>query len=175
LTKWHVLAAVAALLYVPHVVWHIHDGSAWDLLWVCNVALPVLAVGCFLRSARPCVIAFLFLVYGTPLWLVDTVTGGAMVPTSPLIHLGGLAVGAVAIRGLGWPRRTWLLASAASAVVLALTYLASPPAPNVNLAFRVQDGWERWFTNHTLYVAFLWLSAAASFWLAERIARLRST
>ena len=175
MTKPHVLATIAIMLYVPHVLWHIRDGSAWDLLWVCNVAMPVLAVGCLMRNARLCVIAFLFLVYGTPLWLVDSVTGGAMVPTSPLIHLGGLALGVVAIRGLGWPRRTWLLASAASAIVLALTYLASPPASNVNLAFRVQDGWERWFTNHALYVALLWLSAAGSFWLAERLAGRRST
>lgn len=175
MTKPNILGAVALLLYIPHAIWHLRDGSAWDLLWVCNVAVPTLALGCFLRLARLCVVAFLFLVYGTPLWLIDTVAGGPMVPTSPLIHVGGLAVALLAIRVLRWPPRSWLVAAAASAAVLGITYLVSPAGPNVNLAFRVQAGWEPWFSNHALYVAVLWLSAAGTFWVLERLARRRLT
>ena len=90
MTRPKVLGALAVLLYVPHVIWHIADHSAWDLLWVCNVALPLLALGCFLQNARLCVIAFLFLVYGTPLWLLDTVSGGTF---SFGVGFAGISVG----------------------------------------------------------------------------------
>src|SRR6185437_16503982 len=90
------LGALAVLLYLPHAAWHVVHGTAWDLLWACNVAMPLLAFGCFLAHARMCVCAFLFLLYGTPMWLLDLVAGGGMVLTSPLLHLGGLGLAAYA-------------------------------------------------------------------------------
>lgn len=168
------IGVVALLLYAPHALWQIAHHSAWDLLWVCDVALPMLAFGAFTGRPRAAVTAFLFLLYGTPMWLLDLLAGGAMVPTSPLIHVGGLAVAYVATRSLGWPPRSWMVGSAAAAIVLGLSRLLSPRAANVNMAFRVYEGWERYFSNHTLYLAGIWLSATALFWAVERVRLRRS-
>src|SRR6185437_8352001 len=145
----------------------------WDLLWACNVAMPLLAFGCFLAHARMCVCAFLFLLYGTPMWLLDLVAGGGMVLTSPLLHLGGLGLAAYAVWRLGWPPRTWLVAAGGAALVLAISALVTPPAANVNMAFSVYKGWEHWFPSHRVYLAGMWLGAASVFFVAERIARKR--
>jgi len=107
------LAGAALILYVPHAIWHVAHGSSWDLLWACDLAMPILVVGTFTQNARACVVAFIFLVYGTPIWLLDVGTGGAMVLTSPLIHIGGLALASHAVRTFGWPPRTWLVAALA--------------------------------------------------------------
>jgi hypothetical protein len=165
------LGAAAVILYLPHAIWHIAHGSSWDLLWVCNVSMPVLAFGAFTKNARACVVAFLFLAYGTPIWLLDLVSGGGIVITSPLVHVLGLMAAAHAVRTFGWPPRTWIVAAAASAFVLGVSCAISPESANVNMAFRVYAGWETHFPNHVLYLAMMWGSATALFAILEAIAR----
>src|SRR5258706_15846748 len=161
------LGAAAIALYLPHAAWHLADGSGWDLLWACNAAMVALAAGCFTGARRVCASAFLVLAYGTPMWGLDIVTGSTMVPTSPLVHVGGLVIAVLAVRGLGWPPRSWLAASLASALLVVVSRLVTPPAMNVNLAFRVHDGWERWFPSHVVAVVVLWSLASAVFWILE--------
>lgn len=165
------LGALAIALYLPHAIWHLTNDGAVELLWVCNLALPLLAIGCFAKSARAVTVAFLFLAFGTPLWLLDVFAGGDWVPTSPLIHIGGLATAVYAVRALGWPKRTWIVASLASAALFGFTRLATPPAANINMVFTVYKGWERYFPNHAVYVGGLWLIATAFFALLERLLR----
>lgn len=160
------------------VFWAIHAGNhvffrhtAYDLFWVCNVAPVLLAIGCFTKNARLCAIATAWLSYGMPIWLLDLATGANMIGTSVFTHFGCLAVGLVAIRRLGWPRRTWIFAAAASMVPLALARLFTPPEPNVMLAFRVHDGWEKYFSSHALYLALMIGGSAVVFLVVETIAR----
>jgi hypothetical protein len=162
------LGIAAVLLYLPHAAWLVVHGTPWDLLWMCDAAMPLLACGCFARKPRLVVTAFLFLIFGTPLWLLDVVAGGHMVITSPLIHIGGIVVGYRAVRAMGWPVQSWAVASLTAAVVLGLSRLLSPREANINMAFRVYEGWEKYFSSHSLYVLGLWLSATAIFWFVER-------
>ena len=170
MTRTTKLGLAALGLYFPHAAWHVTHADAWSLLWMCDVAMPILALGCFARRPRAVATGFLFLLYGTPLWLLDLAASGAssMVITSPLIHVGGLVVAFLAIRTLGWSPRSWAVASACAAAVLGLSRLLSPRAANINMAFRVYEGWERHFSSHGLYLAGLWLSATCLFWLFER-------
>jgi hypothetical protein len=46
----------------------------------------------------------------------------------------------------------------------------TPPAANINLAFRVHDGWEPYFSSYALYFAMLLAIAAAIFTGVERAA-----
>jgi hypothetical protein len=145
------------------------SGQGHNLLWACNVAAPLLALGCALGIRRLIAIPTLWLCFGTPLWLLDLATGGTMTPTSPLVHLLCPVVGILAARRLGWGAPSWHWATAALGVLLLLTRLVSPPALNVNLAFAVWAGWERYFPSHGLYIALLLISSAATFWLVERL------
>jgi hypothetical protein len=166
------LGGLALLFYAAHATWHVVHGSAWDLLWVCNASMPVLVLGCFFAKARLVAGAVMILSYGTPMWLLDLMTGpSSMIITSPLVHVGGLVVGGLAVRRLGWPRLTWAFTAAATALLLFLSRLVTPPRDNVNLAFRVHDGWEHIFPSHILYVAMMWLASAVVFLIIELLAR----
>jgi hypothetical protein len=163
------LGLAALVLYLPHAAWHIAHGHPWDLMWACDLAMPILAFGCFARRGRAAVTAFLFLVYGSPMWLLDIVAGGGWVLTSPLIHIGGLVVAYLAVKTLGWSPRTWIVASASAAAILVLTRLISPSEENVNMVFRVYSGWEKYFSSHAVYIAGIWLSLTALFWMVEKV------
>ncbi|MCA9541097.1 MAG: hypothetical protein KC620_19490, partial [Myxococcales bacterium] len=49
-------------------------------------------------------------------------------------HVGGLLVGGVVVRRLGWPAHAWGAAWIASIAMWALTFLLTGPAANVNLS-----------------------------------------
>jgi hypothetical protein len=52
-----------------------------------------------------------------------------------------------------------------------LSGFATPPPENINIAFRVWDGWEKVFPDFQVYRLFLLAVTAALFWAVERAAR----
>jgi len=148
---------------------HLLRGTAHDLLWACNVAVPILALGCFLGSRVMCAIPVLWLSFGTPIWLLDLATGAGLIPTSVFVHLVAPIVGVAAVRRLGWPPRAWLSATLASAMLLVVTRVAGSPRTNVNLAFRVHDGWETYFGSHPSFLGLLLCASALVFFVVDRV------
>ena len=90
------LGVVTLLFYAAHVAFHVSRGTSGDLIWACNVAVPMLAIGCFARAPRLVASAVLWLSYGAPMWILDIATGDNFIPTSILTHFNGLAIGIVA-------------------------------------------------------------------------------
>ncbi|MBX3209129.1 MAG: hypothetical protein KF764_29115 [Labilithrix sp.] len=166
---WHGAGALACWLI--HGGNHVLRGTPHDLLWACNVAVPMLALGCFAGARLACAIPLLWLSFGTPIWLVDLATGAGLIPTSVFVHVVAPLIGIAAVRRLGWPPRAWLAATGASAGLLALTRLVGAPGPNVNLAFRIHDGWERVFGSHAAFLAVLLAASALLFAGIDAVAR----
>ncbi|HVH42761.1 MAG TPA: hypothetical protein VM925_10470 [Labilithrix sp.] len=164
---WHGGAALAC--WAIHGGTHDLHGRAHDLLWACNVAVPLLALGCFLGQRLACAIALSWLAFGTPIWLVDLATGKGMIPTSVLVHLVAPVIAVFAVMRLGWPPRGWVSATLASVVLLLVTRLVGSEATNVNLAFRVHDGWERHFDSYPAFVGLLFAASAAVFFAIDAL------
>ncbi len=144
-----------------------HHGS--NVLWSCNVAAAAAALGLFLR--RPSVVAAsaIMLVVGEPLWLIDLATGGEWMWTSPLTHVGSLALALVGARRIGVPRASWAWATAAIAAATAAGRLG-PAAENVNLAYAVPRGWE-WVGPHWFYLTALGTTMALGALLTQLVLR----
>jgi hypothetical protein len=160
---------MALAIYALHSANHVLGGTAHDLLWICNLAPGLLAIGCLARVPTLAAIPMLWLSVGTPLWLLDALAGGAVIPTGALSHVGGLTLSVLAVRGLGLPRGTWLKAVAAVLFVMALSRIATPPEHNVNLAFSVRAGWEPYFSSYPLYFGMLVAVFTSVFFVVERL------
>ena len=165
-------AALAAFAAVVHDGGHLLRGTAHDVLWMCNVAPVLLAVGSGIRDATLVAVGTLWLGYGTPLWLLDLATGSNLIPTSVLPHVLCPVLGILATRELGVPKHAWLHATAALVVVLLLARVFTPPESNVNLVYSVWKGWEAYFPRHDLYLAFGIATSALTFFLVERLLRV---
>jgi hypothetical protein len=168
-TRLSAIGACALFLSLAHDGWHLARGEWHDLFWFCNLSCPLLGLGCLLRNGPMVRVALTWFLFGTPLWVLDQVTGGEVIVTGILVHLGGPLLGALALPRFGWQRGTWRLAWLASLGVWALARLVTPPAANVNLAFRVWPGWEGMFPHYGAYVLLLLASAALVFFLLERV------
>lgn len=162
-----------ALLSAACFGWHWADliarGEAHDLFWICNVGGPVLTLGCALGRRGLVAAPLLWLTFGTPMWLLDVLGGGEILPSSFASHFGGLAIGLVAVRRLGWPRATWWKAAAGLAAVMLASRLLTPPSANVNLVFAVWPGWEDLFPSYGVYFALLFAASTLTFALAEQL------
>ncbi len=162
-----VYALLALACYVIHAGFHILHGRAEDALWACHIAALLIAAGCFFENAVPIAMGILWLLFGNPLWALDIATGGEFLPTSAFTHLGALAIGLFAIRRLRWPRGVWWKAALAFVALMGVTRLVTHERANVNLAFRVADGWEKTFPSYGPYFVLLAGAAAFTFFVAE--------
>jgi hypothetical protein len=161
------LGIAALACYAIHVGFHLYRGRFADALWGCHVASLLIAAGAFSQRATLAAIGVLWLCFGNPIWMLDLVTGGELLPTSIFTHVCGFIIGVLVLRRLGVPRHAWWKAALAFLGLLAATRLFTPRAANVNLAFAVAPGWETTFPSYPLYLLLLVSAGAVTFFLAE--------
>ena len=155
---------IAALgCYAIHAGFHILNGRPEEALWMCHLGAALVGVGLLTSSTTTNAIGTLFLCVGTPLWVMYLAGGGEFYPTSCFPHIGGLAIGLYGVRRLGLPRGTWWKAVVALGVLILLCRLVTPPTANVNVAFAIYPGWEKYFPSHPIYLAVMMAQAAAYF------------
>ena len=94
------------------------------------------------------------LTLGNVLWAIDIASGGELLPTALLTHVGLWAIGLAGVRRLGVPRGAGPLAWLAMLAATGASHLAGPASENINLSDRIPHGWEGWFPSHTAYIGF---------------------
>jgi hypothetical protein len=162
---------LALACFAAHAVYHISRHETHDLLWTCNFACLVVALSCLANYRDGVAVGVSWLSVGIPLWILDLGTGGEFVPTSALTHLGGYAAGLYAIRLLRWPPGVWWKATATQLTLILVTRLLTPPRANVNLAFAVWPGWERYFPTFGAYFFLLFAASLVTYLAVDRTAR----
>jgi hypothetical protein len=80
-------------------------------------------------------------------------------------------VGVLGVRTLGWPQRTWLFATLGTFSLQQLSRFVTPPAANVNLAFSVYAGWERYFPTYRFYWLVMFADTVTIYYLTDHIFR----
>src|SRR5688572_13889216 len=165
------LGAGAAAIYIAHafdLLVHAHPPSV--LLWSCDVAALLVAIGLLVPLPLANAAGGVLLVVGVPFWILEIAGGQPIYPTAPLLHLVLPVLSILGMRKLGLPCFTWL----AAVFVLALATLAArviaPPHENVNLAHAIPDGWD-FVPSHGLYLVFVGASVAIASYLVERALR----
>lgn len=165
------LGAAALAFYAVHAGAWLRRGVPGALLWACH--LGCLLVGIGVLAKRPALngVGVLWLVLGNLLWAVDLASGGEFIATSPLTHVGGLAVGIWYARRAGFPRRSWLAALAGIAALHLLSGRLTPAAENINVAFRVHPSLQRIVPGFLAFRILMLAGSAALFYGAERLMR----
>lgn len=161
------LGAIAAALSIAHAVDLVLRDEAIDMLWLCNLAGPVLALGCLIGRRQLVSIPLLWVSFGSVLWIIETLDGGELLITSIGSHPGMVVVGILAIRKMGWPKHTWWKATAGQVIVLFGTRLVTPAERNINMAFEVWEGWESIFPSYWMYFCVILAASAAGYAATE--------
>lgn len=155
------LTALACL--IAYAVYELRVGRVEYLLWSCNVATLLVAIGLLFRLPTFNAIGFLWLVIGLPMWVLDMLTGVGCHIFSVFTHVGGLLLGLAGTRQLGLPRGAWWQALAALYLLHVVSRWLTPEDENINLAFRIWQGWEGYFPSHRVYILLLMAGTAVLF------------
>jgi hypothetical protein len=123
--------------------WRINELG--HMLWMCNIGNLLLAIGLFFDNRWLMRIAIIWAIPGLIVWFIYVVLAWGVFLTSTLAHVGGLIVGIFVLRKIGMDRRTWLYAFGWYLLVQFLCRLITSPDLNVNLAHKIQPGWEQQF------------------------------
>ena len=80
-----------------------------------------------------------------------------VVLSSILVHVGGIVIGLIVLRRVRMDRLAWVYAFAWYLIVQLAARLFTAPELNVNVAFRIQPGWEQTFSSYWKF----WIAACA--------------
>ena len=132
----------------------------------------------FLEQPRLIRVAVFLMFPGVLVWLVYVVPTWGMLLTgaftyteffgvisSTLAHIGGFAVGMIALRRVGVERFTWLHAFAWSLLIQLISRLITGADLNVNLSHAIQPGWEHTFTSYWKFWLVLMTVGALFLWV----------
>jgi hypothetical protein len=169
--KEYLLGCLAVSFYLAHSLTWWLKGAPANMWWACHLACLLIGISAFTSSARLNAIGVLWLVLGNILWTIYLLSTADFLPTSFLTHVGGLLIGLYLSKKMGFPRFSWFIALLAFAVLQVMTHWLSPAKENINLAFRVQDGWESYFDSYPAYILLLYACALACFTVSEFLIR----
>lgn len=135
------------------------------MLWMCNIGDLLLAIGLFLNRPILIRIAVIWMVPGFVIWFRYVVLEWGLFLSSVLAHVGGILVGAVALKRVGMDGRSWVYAFGWFLLVHTLSRTLTSADLNVNLAHRIQPGfehlfhsyWHFWLTGALLTALILWI------------------
>lgn len=88
---------------------------------------------------------------------------------SVLTHVGGIIIGIIGIYKTGMVKLSWLRALVGLAALQQLCRWITPEKENVNLAFRVHEGWEKLFPSYGWHLVVLLFLTGIIFLVMEYI------
>jgi hypothetical protein len=168
--KW-LYGILAILFYVVHGSYWIYKGVPDNLLWACHVGTVLVGLGWLLNKSMLNAIGVLWLSLGNIMWILYLCSTHDFEPSSVLTHVGGIVIGIIGVFRIGIPKFSYLVATLALGLMQVITRFSTTASENVNLAFRVQDGWENMFGSYFWYEIMLLGCSVLCFFLAETLLR----
>ena len=143
--RLRILGFLPLIFWLAHAHHYLQYGGLPHLLWMCNLASILLAMGLFLSWPFLIRLAVIWFIPGLPIWVWFVVMQSGGTLTSFFAHVGGLLVGLFALFKVRADHATWLYALVWYLAVQQVCRMFTPPELNVNLAHEIWSGWERDF------------------------------
>lgn len=164
-TKFRLLGFLPLSFFVLQGVHYWRINELGHMLWMCNIGNLLLAIGLFANLWTLMRIAIIWTVPGLVVWFVYVVLAWGVFFTSTVAHVGGIVVGLIVLSRIGMDRSAWLYAFVWYLVIQSLSHFVTPPALNVNLSHRMQDGWDHTFSAYWQFLVTLNVGTAIILWL----------
>ncbi len=180
LTNHHIrlLGFLPLTFFLAQAIHYYDVNELGNMLWMCNIGNLVLAIGMFVEKPLLVRVSVMWMVPGLIVWCIYVVpTWGPLltgqftwselfaVMSSSLAHFGGITIGLVALRRIGMDKHAWLYAFGWYFIMQLLSRLLSPAGMNVNVAHRVQDGFEQSFNSYWKFWLLLTTLVGIGCWL----------
>ncbi len=172
--RFRLLGLLPVIFFLAQTLHYWRVGGMGNLLWMCNIGSLVLAIGLFCERRELIRAAAIWTIPGLGLWIryvLYATFNYEMVLSSILVHVGGIAVGLIVLRRVRMDRIAWLYAFAWYLIVQVAARFFTVPELNVNLAFRIQPGWEQTFSSYWKFWIVMSAVVAACLWVIGMVLR----
>jgi hypothetical protein len=163
--RFRLLGLVPLIFFLSQAVHYWRVGGAGNLLWMCNIGNLLLAIGLFIERRELIRAAAIWTIPGLAIWILYVVLKYEVALSGILAHVGGVLVGLFVLRNVRMDRIAWAYAFAWYLVLQLAARLFTSPDLNVNVAFRIQTGWETTFTSYWKFWIVMSAVVAAGLWV----------
>jgi hypothetical protein len=167
-TRYRLLGLLPLLFFLVQTIHYWRYGGMGNLLWMCNVGNVLLGVGLLLGHRELIRAAAIWTIPGLGVWIHYVLLASGFYFSTTLAHVGGIIVGLVALRRVRMDKLAWLYAFGWYLLTQLAARLFSSSQLNVNVAHRIQTGWETVFSSYWKFWVVMTLVAAALTWALGR-------
>ena len=170
--RFRLLGILPLIFFLVQTIHYWRYGGMGNLLWICNVGNVLLGIGLLLGRRELIRIAAIWTIPGLGIWIRYVLLASGFYFSTTLAHVGGIAVGLIALHRVRMDRLAWIHAVAWSLLTQLAARLLTEPELNVNLAHRIQPGWENIFNSYWKFWLVLLLVTALVLWVIGKILSL---
>jgi hypothetical protein len=163
--RFRLVGLLPLIFFLSQAVHYWRVGGAGNLLWMCNIGNLLLAIGLFIERRELIRAAAIWTIPGLAIWILYVVLKYEVALSGILAHVGGVLVGLFVLRNVRMDRIAWAYAFAWYLVLQLAARLFTSPDLNVNVAFRIQTGWETTFTSYWKFWIVMSAVVAAGLWV----------
>ena len=164
-TRFRLIGLLPLIFFLAQALHYWRYGGAGNLLWMCNVGNLLLAIGLFLNHRELIRAAAIWTIPGLWIWFQYVFLVNGNFPSSMLAHVGGIIVGMFVLSRVRMDRTAWFYAFIWYLFMQLAARLTTPATMNVNLAHRIQPGWENTFSTYWKFWIVLTVTVAAGLWV----------
>jgi hypothetical protein len=167
-TRYRLLGVLPLLFFLVQTIHYWRYGGMGNLLWMCNAGNVLLGVGLLLGHRELIRAAAIWTIPGLGVWIRYVLLASGFYFSTTLAHVGGIIVGLIALRRVRMDKLAWLYAFGWYLLTQLAARLFSSSELNVNVAHRIQTGWETAFSSYWKFWVVMALTAAAITWALGR-------
>jgi len=163
--SFRLIGLLPLIFFLAQAIHYWRFGGMGNLLWMCNIGNLLMALGLLLSHRELIRAAAIWTIPGLWIWFqyVYLVNGNFL--SSTLAHVGGIIVGMFVLSRVRMDRIAWLYAFVWYLFMQLASRLTTPARMNVNLAHRVQPGWENTFNAYWKFWIVLTVVIALGLWV----------
>jgi hypothetical protein len=164
-TRFRLIGLLPLSFFLAQTIHYWRFGGLGNLLWMCNIGNLLMALGLFLSHRELIRAAAIWTIPGLWIWFQFVLLVNGNFLSSTLAHVGGIIVGMFVLSRVRMDRIAWLYAFAWYLFMQLTARLTTPATMNVNLAHRVQPGWENTFSAYWKFWIVLTVVVALGLWV----------
>jgi hypothetical protein len=170
--KFRLMGALPLIFFLAQLIHYWREGGIANMLWMCNIGNLALAIGIFAGHRELIRLSAIWMIPGLALWFVYVFLPSGLLFTSSLAHIGGFVVAIIALRKVRVDRRAWVYAFVWYLIMQVISRIVTSPDANVNVAHRIQPGWDSTFGSYWAFWPLMTLVVAVGLWLLGRLLNL---
>jgi len=163
--RFRLIGFLPLIFFLAQAIHYWRINELGHMLWMCNIGNLLLALGLFLNRPLLMRVAVIWLIPGLVVWFLYVALAWGLVLSSTFAHVGGIAVGMVALKKVRMDRVAWLYALGWYLVIQLVSRLITPVALNVNVSHTIDPGWQQTFGSYWQFWVVLTVTTAILLWL----------